>query len=148
MGWTSKKGRAQDYKSQRLCYKYGATGHTISAGSKGVFDITCWGYNGSVYIQNKSNRMPGTEELIRLIQARVPAGSIKLIMVWIDGKRFPRTCKVSNTQVEEINKATVIGLLKRTLGCRTATPKLRNYKRPATRPGTKAKVPSASRAKR
>jgi hypothetical protein len=106
MGWTSRKGRAQDYKSQRLCYKHGAIGHTISAGSKGVFDITCWGHCNSVYIQNKSNRLPGNEEKIRLIQATVPAGAVKLIMVWEDGKRFPRTLKVTKTMIVEINKAT------------------------------------------
>ncbi len=86
---TKAKGRRGDEKAKQLALKHGATDSMKSTASLGAFDIIAWGAGGCMFIQNKTNKRPGSDELLGLMQATIPKESIKVMLVWVDRQKFP-----------------------------------------------------------
>jgi hypothetical protein len=112
---TKQKGRRQDFKSIKLMEQYGSVDACISAASLGVFDVIGWGKNGSMFIQNKTNAMPPTGEMIGLVQAIVPCSAIKVLMVWKDHARFPIFYLIDSNGLHPKEKDEAVEIMRKVL---------------------------------
>lgn len=112
---TKQKGRNQDYKSIKLMKLHGAEDACISAASLGIFDVIGWGNTGSIFIQNKTNALPPTSEMIGLLRAIVPCSAIKVLMVWKDHARFPVFYLIDQDGLHPKEKDEAIELMRKVL---------------------------------
>ena len=85
---TAAKGRRNEHKTIQLYEKLGYQA-IRSAASKGLWDVIVWDSQGIVFIQCKTNGLPGKEEMEALREAVVPPGARKLVHRWDDGKHMP-----------------------------------------------------------
>ena len=70
---------------------YEALGYeTMKAGgSLGKWDFHAWTGTDAVYVQVKTGRWAGTEEMEAIREAVVPRGARKLVHRWMPHKRLP-----------------------------------------------------------
>lgn len=86
---TAAKGRRNDNKSIELLAGLGLSEFMKSAASKGKFDLVCWNHNVSAYVQSKTNNIPPQDELLRLMNLKVPKCAFAFLFIWHDKKPFP-----------------------------------------------------------
>jgi Holliday junction resolvase len=87
------KGTRNEYKTIRLLE---ADGYrcTRAAASLGLWDIIGIRENDIVLCQVKSNRNPGAKEMEAIRLFKAPANCRKLVMVWKDRQREPKTMEI------------------------------------------------------
>lgn len=111
---TKAKGRRGDKKAIALSLAHGATDSMVSTASLGVFDIICWGKGGAMFIQNKTNTKASGTEMLGLMRATVPAGSIKAMLVWVDRQRFPDFYLVEREEINLLSQEAAEKLMRET----------------------------------
>lgn len=85
-----------------------------STASLGVFDIVCWGRGGALFIQNKTNVRASGVEMLGLMRAVVPVGSIKVMLVWVDRQKFPDFYLVERKEITLLSQAEAEQLMRKT----------------------------------
>lgn len=111
---TKRKGRQKDFKSVALFEKCGAVECCVSAASLGTFDVIGWGKAGGIFVQNKTNSLPPSKEMLGLLNAKIPPGWIKAMIVWIDYQRFPNFYLIEKDALTPIGESQATELLRRT----------------------------------
>jgi Holliday junction resolvase len=87
------KGRRNEHRSRRILELAGFE-VIRAAASKGPVDLAGFSTAGVVLIQVKSGRLPSPAEREVLSLFPCPAGSRKLIHVWMPRKREPRVVEL------------------------------------------------------
>lgn len=118
---TKAKGRRGDEKAKQLAIKHGATDSMKSTASLGVFDIVAWGGGGCVFIQNKTNTRPPGIEMLGMMRAVIPAGSIKAMLVWVDRQKFPDFYLIDRHEINLLTQQEAEALLESTLNAEKRT---------------------------
>lgn len=86
---TARKGRNNDKRTARFLEGYGFYNCMYSAASAGDFDTIAWNASAVIFVQNKTNRLPHKDEILKLIRTETPECSLRFLFVWMDYQRKP-----------------------------------------------------------